>query len=229
MLSLKSVKTQAVALALAGTVALSSVLGSGVASASPPSLVQNASFEATQLAKGGYSMAVDGWIKNGASFVYACKEWQCYEEPEMVMDAFKINLPADGVNILFMHNKGGKGVGLAGVITEDIIPIDTAKEYEFQASYFTMPGYEGTPVLYMSLYDSNGKGLRRVGTGNITAKAPGWNNWHTVTYKFNPSSYLEAFPDLAGVRLELKQGLATYNGDKLTMVAFDDVKFETVN
>ena len=50
MLSVKSVKTQAVALALAGTVALSSVLGSGVASASPPNLVQNASFEATQLA-----------------------------------------------------------------------------------------------------------------------------------------------------------------------------------
>ena len=65
MLSVKSVKTQAVALALAGTVALSSVLGSGVASASPPNLVQNASFEATQLAKGGYSMAVDGWTKKG--------------------------------------------------------------------------------------------------------------------------------------------------------------------
>ena len=173
-------------------------------------------------------MAVDGWTKNGASLVFACKEWQCYEEPEMVMDEFKINLPADGVNILFMHNKGGKGVGLAGVMTEDIIPIDTTKEYEFEASYFTLPGYEGSPVMHVSLYDSNGKGLHRVGT-EVTAKAPGWNNWHTVTYKFNPASYLAAHPDLAGVRLELRQGLAKYNGNKTTMVAYDDVKFEAVN
>ena len=229
MLSVKSVKTQAVALALAGTVALSSVLGSGVASASPPNLVQNASFEATQLAKGGGTLAVDGWTKNGASFVYACNAWQCYEEPEMVMDEFKINLPADGVNILFMHNQGGKGVGLAGVMTEDIIPIDTAKEYEFQASYFTIPGYEGSPWMSIVLYDSNEKAFLRVGTGGMTAKAPGWNNWHTVTFKFNAASYLAEYPDLAGVRLELRQGLGKYNEDKPTMVAFDDVKFETVN
>ena len=114
-------------------------------------------------------------------------------------------------------------------MTEDIIPIDTAKEYEFQASYFTIPGYEGSPVLHMVLYDSNGKAFRRVGTGNITAEAPGWNNWHTVTFKFNAASYLAEYPDLAGVRLELRQGLGKYNEDKPTMVAFDDVKFETVN
>jgi len=229
MLSLTSVKTHAVSLSIAGAIALSSVLGPSMASASPPNLVQNASFEYTQLAKGGYSMAVDGWTKNGGSFVYACNAWQCYEEPEMVMDEFKINLPADGVNILFMHNKGGKGVGLAGVMTEDIIPIDTAKEYEFQASYFTLPGYEGSAVMHMVLYDSKGKGLHKVGTSAMTAKSPGWNNWHTATYKFNPSYYLADYPDLAGVRLELRQGFATYNADKLTMVAFDDVRFETVN
>ena len=45
MFKIKSVKTQVEALALAGTVALSSVLGSGVAYADSPNLAPNPSFE----------------------------------------------------------------------------------------------------------------------------------------------------------------------------------------
>jgi hypothetical protein len=215
MFKIKSAKTQVVALATAGTVALSSVLGSGMALANPMNLVPNPSFESVNFSASGPNIL--GWAKESKG------------------TSAKIGLTkfaTDGKYAVYVYASKSANKGWPGFTTENIIPVDPTKEYTFSASYYApgnLPGYyPGIPWMDMTLFDAAGKRLGAVSTGSSSNQVI--NEWHEKTYTFKPKALKKYFPDIAGVklglRLSLNYGVTGIEAGKLTLLAYDNVKFE---
>ena len=207
MFRIKSVKTQVVALALAGTVALSSVLGSGVALANSPNLAPNPSFE-TEGSDFGWVMDAKG-------------------TDALLGTATKGQFAGD--HAVWVYASEPANQGWPGFTTEEIIPVDSNKEYTFSASYTTH--YGGLPWMDMALFDADGKHVGSVSTGTSSAQESD-NTWHEQTYNFKPELLKKYFGDIAGVKLGLKlslnYGFAGIEDGTFTAVIYDDVKFEEV-
>jgi hypothetical protein len=207
MFSIKDVKTQVVALALAGTVALSSVLGSGVALANSPNLAPNPSFE---------TVGSDfGWVMDAKG------------TDALLGTATKGQFAGD--HAVWVYASEPANQGWPGFTTEEIIPVDSNKEYTFSASYTTH--YGGLPWMDMALFDAGGKHVGSVSTGTSSAQESD-NTWHEQTYNFKPELLKKYFGDIAGVKLGLKlslnYGFAGIEEGTFTAVIYDDVKFEAV-
>ena len=210
MISLRNVRTQAVTLAMAGTIAISSVLGSGMAAADGPAgpvnLAPNSSFEST-----------GGWARDA-------KGTDAYIG---IANGFG----SDGQKSIFMVGSDPANQGWPGVETRDIIPVDSNKEYTFSAFHYAPGNYQGLPWLDITLYNSDGDYLGAVSTGTSPVQESA-NTWHKKTYDFKPAALEAQFGDIAGVKLGLKLSLnyaaVGIEDGATTVLAYDDVKFEAV-
>ena len=208
MSRIKSVKAQVVALALAGTVALSSVLGSGVAYADSPNLAPNPSFE-----NAGSDF---GWVSDAKGTDASFGD---INDPEFA---------ADGSAVSVWGSKSANK-GWPGYETKEIIPVDSNKEYTFSASYFAY--YGGLPWMDMTLFDADGKRVGSVSTGTSPVQESP-EEWHEKIYNFKPALLKKYFGDIAGVKLGLKlslnYGVAGIEDGTVTVLVYDNVKFEEV-
>ena len=210
MLTLRNVKTQAIALTMAGTIAVSSILGSGMASANEPvNLAPNPSFE---------NLTSDfGWARDAKG-----------------TDAYigmATSFGSDGKNSIYIVGSDPANKGWPGMETEKIISVDSNKEYTFSASYYAPGNYAGLPWMDIALYNSEGDHIGGVSTGTSPVQESA-NTWHEKTYQFKPAALEKHFGEIAGVKLGLKLSL-NYNAAGIkdgttTILVYDDVKFEAV-
>ena len=220
MFNIKSVKTKAVAFSIAGTVALSSVLGPSMASANGhglDNLAPNSSFETVG--------AGFGWVRDARGT----------DANLGLINGFA----NDGNRSVYVYGSKPANKGWPGFTTDEIIPVDSNKEYTFSASYYTVGGYQGLPWLDMELFNADGKHIGGVSTGTSPVQASA-NMWHEKTYNFDPEALEAHFgEEIAGVKLGLKlslnYGAAGITTDpaweekiKTTLLLYDSVKFEEV-
>jgi hypothetical protein len=136
----------------------------------------------------------------------------------------------DGNYAVYVYASKSANKGWPGLTTKEIICVDPTKEYTFSASYYAPGNYPGIPWMDMTLFDAAGKRLGAVSTGSSPNQV--LNEWHEMTYTFNPGALKKYFPDVAGVKLGLKlslnYGVAGIPEGKTTLVAYDNVKFEVV-
>ena len=210
MISLRNVRTQAVALTMAGTIAMSSILGSGMASANVPvNLAPNPSFESA-----------------GSDFAWArdAKGTGAYIG---MANGFGI----DGQKSVYIVGSDPANQGWPGLETKEIIPVDSNNEYTFSASHYAPGNYQGLPWLDITLYNSDGQSLGAVSTGTSPVQESA-NTWHEKTLNFKPAALEAQFGDIAGVKLGLKLSLnyaaAGIEDGATTVLVYDDVKFEAV-
>jgi len=214
MSRIKRTKTQAVALIMAGTIALSSVLGPSMASADGhgfENLAPNASFET--VGSSGF-----GWVRDARGG----------DAHLGLINGFA----SDGNKSVYVYGSESANKGWPGFTTDEIIPVDADKKYTFSASYYTVGNYEGLPWLDMQLFNSDGEHIGGVSTGTSPVlEAP--NMWHEKTYNFNPAALEAHFGDeIAGVKLGLKlslnYGVAGIEDGSTTLMVYDNVMFEEV-
>ena len=211
MFSIKSTKIQVVALAVAGTIALSSVLGAGTALAYP-NLAPNPSFESVNFSATGSEIV--GWAKESKG-----------ADAQMGVSKFA----ADSDTSVYIVGSKSANKGWPGFETNDIIPVDPSKEYTFSASYYSPEKYVGIPWMDMTLFDAAGNKLGAVSTGS---SKPVLNEWQEKTYTFKPEALQKHFPDIAGVKLGLKlsmnSGITGIPEGQPTVLVYDNVKFEEI-
>ena len=211
MFSIKSTKIQVVALAVAGTIALSSVLGAGTALAYP-NLAPNPSFESVNFSATGPEIV--GWAKESKG-----------TNAKMGVSKFA----ADSDTSVYIVGSKSANKGWPGFETNDIIPVDPSKEYTFSASYLSPEKYAGIPWMDMTLFDAAGNKLGAVSTGS---SKPVLNKWQEKTYTFKPEALQKYFPDIASVKLGLKlsmnYGITGIPEGQPTVLVYDNVKFEEI-
>ena len=210
MLSIKDVKSQAVALTLAGTIALSSVLGVGVASADSPNLAPTPSFETASMNQ----------------------HWTAQEKGTNAMFAWNSAFGKDGNRSLTILASETGNQGWPGFETTEAIPVDSQKEYVFSAWNHANQGPQGLPWMDITLYDSAGKYVGAVSTGT-SANLNEPSEWHKQTLNFKPATLSQKFPDIASVKLGLKlslnYGAVDYPESKKTGITYDQVYFGVVD
>jgi len=208
MFSIKSTKIQVVALAVAGTIALSSVLGAGTALAYP-NLAPNPSFESVNFSATGPEIV--GWAKESKG-----------TNAKMGVTKFA----ADSDTSVYIVGSKSANKGWPGFETNDIIPVDPSKEYTFSASYYSPEKYVGIPWMDMTLFDAAGNKLGAVSTGS---SKPVLNKWQEKTYTFKPEALQKHFPDIASVKLGLKLSMNSGIPEgQPTVLVYDNVKFEEI-
>jgi hypothetical protein len=137
------------------------------------------------------------------------------------------------VAVLLMASQGNDPRRPPGYETIQRIPIDSGKKYTFSAHYYApqihpLPFWQGMPWMDIKLFDSQGKYVGTVTTGDSPLEAP--NEWHEKIYIFKPYALKKHYPDIAsitlGLRLSLNYGKVGYEAGTLTSIAFDDVHFK---
>ena len=215
MFSIRSTKTQVVALAVAGTIALSSVLGAGTALAYP-NLAPNPSFESVNFSATGSEIV--GWAKESKGTTNVQMGVTQGSSDTAVYVA--MNYPVESKSA----NKGWSGFE-----TNDNITIDPSKEYTFSASYYSPEKYAGIPWMDMTLFDAAGNKLGAVSTGS---SKPVLNEWQEKTYTFKPEALQKYFPDIASVKLGLKlsmnSGITGIPKGQPVVLLYDNVTFEEI-
>jgi len=225
MFSIKSVKTQAVAFAVAGTIALSSVMGPGSGTAAADTyanLAPTPSFE-------GASVPVfSAWERQqkgtNAMFLHG-------NMSEAAVAAGAQPYASDGIRTITILASERSNQGWPGIQTSKAIPVDSQKEYVFSAHNRSNKGVQGLPWMDIALYNSAGKYMGAVSTGtSSTLNEPG--EWHKQTLKFKPAALSQKFPDIASVKLGLKMsmnyGTVGYPDSKKTGITYDQVYFGPV-
>ena len=209
MLSFKNIKTQAVALSIAGTFSLASFLGpvSSTASAAtnfaPTPSFENATLDnhwTTQL--------------NGTNSVFA---WNS-------------SFGHDGNrSVTILGSKPGNK-GWPGFQTTEAIPVDPQKEYVFSAWNHSNSGSQGSPWMDIAIYNSAGKYVGGVSTGTSSVLKAS-NEWHKQILNFKPAALGQYFPDISsvklGLRLSLNYDVVGYPEGKKTGITYDQVSFES--
>jgi len=111
--------------------------------------------------------------------------------------------------------------------SQERIPIDSERVYEFSAWYYaTDIGLP--PLLFIEIFDSAGKHQGAAATG-ISSELPPPNQWLHIVFIFNPSAHSKIFPDIAEVKLQLvlavKYDIAGIPEGSVTTLNYDDVIF----
>jgi hypothetical protein len=139
-------------------------------------------------------------------------------------------LAADGNSAVTVSGSKSANKGWPGYETTEIIPVDSNKEYTFSASYFA--SYGGLPWMDMTLFDADGKRVGSVSTGTSPVQESP-EEWHEKIYNFKPALLKKYFGDIAGVKLGLKlsldYGVAGIEDGTVTVLVYDNVKFEEVD